>query len=513
MANSKSIPRLELRKITKSYPTVVANDAVSLTVAPGSIHAVLGENGAGKSTLMKVIYGVARPDAGTILWEGKPEVVGSPAYARRLGIGMVFQHFSVFPALTVLENILLLSPKGTRRQELAARISELSQEYGLPVNPDATVGMLSVGERQRVEIVRCLLQEPKLLILDEPTSVLTPQAIQELFVMLTRLADAGHSILYISHKLHEIRQLCDTATILRHGKVVATVDPRQETDASLAHHMLGTLVPSLSKGTSAESGAQRLIVESLSRRAETVHGVDLENINLTVFGGEILGIAGITGNGQAELLEAVSGEWQSPSARNVCIDGTAAARLGVTRRRRLGLVYIPEERLGQGSVPGMSLVKNGLLTVQVGKFVRWGVIRMDAVRQFASKCIEEFDVRPATYAISAEALSGGNLQKFIVGRELLQAPGVVVAAQPTWGLDVGAAQSIRQILLKLRASGVAILVISEDLDELLELCDRIAVMANGRISEARAVGETSIAEIGRLMSGEHEPVPANAAGA
>ena len=494
-------PRLELREISKKYPAVVANDRISLSVFPGSIHAVLGENGAGKSTLMKIIYGVTQADSGSLLWEGEPQAISAPAQARRLGIGMVFQHFSLFPALTVLENILLLSPRGTDRRGLARRIEAVSAEYGIPVDPRATVGTLAVGERQRVEIVRCLLQEPKLLILDEPTSVLTPQAAEDLFVMLRRLAEAGHSILYISHKLHEIRELCDTATILRQGQVVATVDPRNATDDELAEHMLGTIAPALSRSTNAASGPVRLEVSGLSREAEPGRGVGLDGISLSLAGGEILGVAGIAGNGQAEFLEALSGEHPCVDDQIVRIDGHAIGRSGVVERRRRGLVYVPEERLGQGAVPGMSIAANGLLTTREQGFLQWGLVKRRAVEAFARRCISEFDVRPPDPSIIAETLSGGNLQKFIIGRELLQEPKVVVAAQPTWGLDVGAAQFIRQLLLQMRDAGNAILVVSEDLDELLEVADRISVMAQGRLSEGKPAAQCTAEELGRLMGG------------
>lgn len=506
-------PRLELRKISKSYPAVVANDGIDLAVMPGSIHAVLGENGAGKSTLMKVIYGVVPADSGTVLWDGEPQTIASPAQARRLGIGMVFQHFSLFPALTVLQNILLLSPRGTSRDALASQIEAVSREHGIPVNPHSTVGTLGVGEKQRVEIVRCLLQEPRLLILDEPTSVLTPQAASDLFVMLRSLAEAGHSILYISHKLHEIRALCDTATILRHGKVVASVDPRETTDDILARHMLGAMAPSLSRAPSVSLGPERLQVSALSRPPDPAGGVGLMDVSLSLRGGEILGVAGIAGNGQTELLEALSGEWTGPTPAAISVDADPVGGLGVIERRKRGMVYIPEERLGQGAVPGMSMARNGLLTVKDQGLTRWGVIKGQKVEAYARRCIAEFDVRPPDSTIIAETLSGGNLQKFIIGRELLQKPEIVIAAQPTWGLDVGAAQFIRQLLLQMRDEGIAILVVSEDLDELLEISDRIAVMSHGRLSEGRPTVETSAEEIGRLMGGGEVCRPAAQAGA
>jgi simple sugar transport system ATP-binding protein len=496
-------PRLRLGGISKTFSSLVANDRIDLDVMPSSIHAVLGENGAGKSTLMKIIYGVIEADDGAVIWEGVAQTHLSPARARQLGIGMVFQHFSLFPALTVLENILLFAPKGVTREDLRPTLEAVSAEYGLPVNPDDVVGKLGMGERQRVEIVRCLLQDPKLLILDEPTSVLTPQAAAELFVMLKRLAEGGCSILYISHKLHEVREICDIATVLKGGRVVATVDPRRESEDALARHMLGSIVPPISQDEAVERGPVRVSVSALSRAADVAGGVGLDDISLDVRCGEIFGIAGIAGNGQAELLEALSGEWAGAPAECIRIDGRPAADTGVKARRRAGLVYVPEERLGRGSVPGMALRRNSLLTTSFASFFRCGLIRQGPVDEFTGRCIKEFDVRPADGAASAETLSGGNLQKFIVGRELLQSPAVVIAAQPTWGLDVGAARSIRQLLVDLRTAGVAILLVSEDLDELFAICDRIAVMANGRLSEAKPAASTSVEEIGRLMGGRH----------
>lgn len=494
--------RLELRGITKIYPAVVASDGIDLRVEEGSIHAVLGENGAGKSTLMKIIYGAVEADAGDILWHGQRVAVASPADARRLGILMVFQHFSLFPALTVLDNLVLSAPGRVDRGDIARRAREVSRRYGIPVDPDRVVHSLSVGERQRVEIVRCLMHSPKLLILDEPTSVLTPQAIPPLFEMLRQLAADGCSILYISHKLHEVRQLCETATILRQGRVVATVDPRRESTQSLARQMIGSTPPAVRRTAAGEHQRIRLSVNGLRRPRPRDVGVALDGIAFAVRGGEVLGIAGIAGNGQAELLEVLSGEAAGDGSGIIEIDGRDVTRLGVRDRRRLGLVYIPEERLGQGAVPAMSLADNGLLTAAHLGLVRRGIINRQAVAAFAAGCIEAYGVRCPGVDADARTLSGGNLQKFIVGRELSQSPSVVVAAQPTWGLDVGATAAIRTLLLSLKQQGAAILAVSEDLDELLEICDRLAVISHGRLSPVSAVEATSVEEIGRWMGGD-----------
>src|SRR5258706_3030829 len=301
-------PRLELRGIRKVYPSVVANDGIDLSVAPGEIHAVLGENGAGKSTLMKIIYGVTKPTEGTMLWEGHPVVVDNPAHARSLGIGMVFQHFSLFETLTVVENVALALESSQDLSALAKQIESVTQKYGLPVDPRRLVHALSVGERQRVEIIRCLLQTPKLLIMDEPTSVLTPQAVRKLFETLRQLAAEGCSILYISHKLDEIQELCHSATVLRGGKVTGTCVPSQETPKSMARMMIGKDLPVCQHGAPKEGGNTLLRLSGLSQASDDPFGTDLQDIHLEVNAGEIVGIAGVSGNGQRELLYAISGE-------------------------------------------------------------------------------------------------------------------------------------------------------------------------------------------------------------
>ncbi len=496
-------PRLELRGITKIYPTVVANEDVNLKVYPGEIHAVLGENGAGKSTLMKIIYGVIKPDRGQILWEGREVHVTRPAEARRLGVGMVFQHFSLFETLTVAQNIALGVDEPFDLDGLSKRIGEVSHRYGLPLDPQRLVHSLSVGERQRVEIVRCLLQEPRLLIMDEPTSVLTPQAVQKLFETLRRLAEEGCSILYISHKLEEIRDLCHNATVMRGGRVTAVADPRQETASSLARMMIGRELPVCEHSVSTAVGPARLLISGLNRNSDDPFGTDLQDIHLEVRGGEIVGIAGISGNGQQELLLALSGEkpLDKRDSAAIKIDGVEAGHLNAAARRDLGLTFVPEERLGRGAVPPMSLSENTLLTGHRGGMVRFGLIKERKVRDFAEQCLRDFDVRCGGIQAAAKSLSGGNLQKFIVGREILQKPKVLIAAQPTWGVDVGAAAAIRQELIDLRNSGLAVLVISEELEELFEICDRIVVIAGGRLSPVTAAADTNMEEIGLWMSG------------
>jgi len=503
-------PLLALQGISKRFPMTIANDGISLAIQPGEIHALLGENGAGKSTLVKIIYGVLHPDEGAIRWKGAPVSIANPAAARALGIGMVFQHFSVFEALTVAENIALGLNDKQQRKGLRDRIAKVSEDYGLRLDPDATVHHLSVGERQRVEIVRCLLQNPKLLIMDEPTSVLTPQEIERLFTTLRRLAAEGCAILYISHKLEEIRSLCERATILRQGKVVAECDPRQETAKHLAELMIGTTIrpPYHLQEESAETAPARLEVDHLSVKSDRAFGVDLNQISFTVSAGEVLGIAGIAGNGQTELMAALSGETPANRAEAIIIDSRPVGLLGPAERRQRGAGFVPEERHGHGAVKDMTLGENALLSAYRTKgLVRGGLIDMGSTMRFAAEIIKGFAVRSDGPAAEARSLSGGNLQRFIVGREILQSPGVLVVAQPTWGVDAGAAASIRQALLDLADKGAAVVVISQDLDELMEMADHIAVIANGRLSPPRAVDQVTVAELGLLMGGIEAPSP------
>jgi simple sugar transport system ATP-binding protein len=504
-ATGTAVPFLSLKGIVKQFPGTLANDHIDLTVMPGEIHALLGENGAGKSTLVKIIYGVLKPDAGEIRWQGQPIAIQNPNHARRLGIGMVFQHFSLFEALTVVENIALGLTEAADRKGLRTRIAEIARSYGLQLDPDKAVHDLSVGERQRIEIVRCLLQRPKLLIMDEPTSVLTPQEVERLFETLRRLAQEGCAILYISHKLEEIRALCERATIMRLGKVVAHCDPRKETAKHLAEMMIGTELKAASHHARGEAdGGPRLEVRSLSLKSEQQFGTDLTDISFAVKGGEILGIGGIAGNGQAELMAALSGEILAANPDVIVIDGVAAGRLGPRERRALGGCFVPEERNGHGAVRDMSLSENAFLSGYVRRaLARKGLIDSGKTAGFADDVIKSFDVRTTGPAAEARSLSGGNLQKFIVGREVKQSPSVLVVCQPTWGVDAGAAAAIHQALIDLADKGTALVVISQDLDEIFALADRIAVISEGKLSEAMPIGEASIEQIGLLMGGTH----------
>jgi simple sugar transport system ATP-binding protein len=476
---------------------------VNLTVQPGEIHALLGENGAGKSTLVKILYGLLQPDAGEIRMDGGPVVIDGPADARARGIGMVFQHFSLFEALTVAENVALAMPPGERIGRLARRVGEVAAEYGLPLVPNAPVHALSVGERQRVEIVRCLLQNPRLVILDEPTAVLTPQEAERLFQTLDRLAAEGKSILYISHRLIEVKRLCHRATVLRGGRVVAAgVDPRRETASSLAALMVGREVRETRSDAAAKAGITRLSVRNLSLPAPSLHGVALSNIDLEVRAGEIVAIAGVAGNGQSELFEALSGERLAADEGAVVLDGMAVGHVGVTERRKCRAAFVPEERLGHAAAPTLKLSENALLTRHADAgLVRGGFLDLGRALGLSDRIAKDYDVRKGTRDPAARSLSGGNLQKFVVGRELLESPAVLVVNQPTWGVDAGAAAEIRKALIELARSGAAVLVISQDLDEILAIADRIAVIHDGKLSKPEAAATVDIEHIGLLMGG------------
>ncbi|MEX0860387.1 MAG: ABC transporter ATP-binding protein [Cucumibacter sp.] len=505
--NNRAEPyRLELTGITKRFPGVLANDNVSLHVKAGEIHALLGENGAGKSTLVKMIYGIMAPDAGAIEWDGAPIAINNPRAARRLGIGMVFQHFSLFEAMTVLENIALGLDAKLSPRELEARVREVLKQYGLSLDPHRVVSTLSVGERQRIEIVRALLLNPKLLIMDEPTSVLTPQEVEQLFIVLRQLAKEGCSILYISHKLHEIKALCETATILRGGRVVAECDPRRETSKSMAELMIGASLKEIQRSPGRHFGEAKLVVRRLSVPAAGHFEIPLRDIGFTVRAGEIFGIAGVAGNGQNALLLALSGEVTSPDSGAIAVDGARVGRLGAKARRLKGMASVPEERNGHAAVPEFTLADNSILTARdrLGMVIT-GLIRPGVARAYTGKVIDAFSVKALGAGSTAGSLSGGNLQKYIMGREILQRPSVLVVSQPTWGVDAGAAAAIHQALIDLAAAGSAIVVISQDLDELLSLCDTIAVINEGRLSPAMAVADADadIEKIGLLMGGIH----------
>jgi simple sugar transport system ATP-binding protein len=425
--------------------------------------------------------------------------VASPAEARKLGISMVYQHFSLFDTLTAAENVWLGLDKSLTLAEVTSRIVEVAKGYGLDVDPLRPVHTLSVGERQRVEIVRALLTKPQLLILDEPTSVLTPQAVDKLFVTLRQLSSEGCSILYISHKLDEIRALCHHCTVLRGGKVTGEVDPTQETNASLSRLMIGAEPPALAHRESA-AGAVVLDVKGLSLPQQDPFGMTLKDVTVQVRAGEIVGVAGVSGNGQQELMAALSGEDPRAAAHTVTLFGQDISAASPRQRRAQGLHFVPEERLGRGAVPTMPLSFNTLLTrTEAVGFGGW--LNLKAASAMAADLIQRYNVKAGGPGSAARSLSGGNLQKFIVGREIDAKPKLLIVSQPTWGVDVGAAAQIRGALLALRDAGCAVLVVSEELDELFEISDRLVVIAQGKLSPSVATKDATVEMIGEWMSG------------
>ena len=496
-------PLLQATAMTKRFGDFTANDKIDFAINPGEIHALLGENGAGKSTFVKMIYGVLQPDEGHFAFQGQPVAISNPQAARQMGIGMVFQHFSQFEALTVAENIQLAMDGDEAIDQLSERIETLSAAYGIPIGADRIVADLSVGEQQRVEILRCLLQSPKLLIMDEPTSVLTPQETEQLFKVIRQLADEGCAILFISHKLDEIKALCPRATILRGGKKIDVIESAKQTTRQIAELMVGTSISDVTASSHQISSDVLFDVKHLSKPAEGPFDVALDDVSFTLRPGQILGVAGIAGNGQDELLSALIGEWRHPaSCTAMALGGQDMRHLAPEKRRQAGMGFIPEDRNGHAAVPGMNLTENTLLTSHSHETVtQRGFVNRATLQQRAAAIISEFDVRTPHDNPNASQLSGGNLQKFVVGREILKQPDVLIVSQPSWGVDIGAAMLIRQALLDLASSGSAILLISQDLEELFSLSSHIAVLYAGTLSASYDVADMTPEKIGLLMGG------------
>ncbi len=498
MTDATQQPLIETRAICKSFGKVKANQDIDFRVLPSQIHALLGENGAGKSTLMKIIGGLQQPDNGKILWKGKPVSITSPKVARAMGIGMVHQHFALFEGLSVAENIAFSIDGAVQGKVLNKRILEIADRFGLEVEPQRPVFELSAGERQRIEILRALLLNPELLILDEPTSVLTPQEADQLFVTVRKLASEGHGIVFISHKLKEVKALCDAATILRGGAVVGTCDPETTSAESIAELMLGSRdIVAVRKER--EVGTARLSINNLNLQSDD----QTLRINaLELFGGEVFGVAGVAGNGQELLFAALSGETRSKQPHSIIIDGMPVGNLGPNQRREHQAMFIPEERLGHAAVPHMDLTDNALLTnLSNPAATRYGVVSKKFLLEETNQIIDRFDVRHGGINRAAKNLSGGNLQKFVVGREMNKSPAILIVNQPTWGVDALSAVKIREALMALAANGSAILVISQDLDELLEISDRLAVLHHGDLGHARPVHEWTVEALGLAMTG------------
>ena len=497
-----SVPLLAIEGLTKSYPGVVANDDVSFAIGEGEVHALLGENGAGKSTLVKAIYGLIRPDSGRMLWRGQPYAPSAPHEARASGVAMVFQHFSLFDALDVAENVALGMDNPPPIRQLAARIRKVSGDYGLPLDPGRLVGDLSAGERQRVEIIRCLLQDPQLLIMDEPTSVLTPQEVEILFRTLRQLRAEGRSILYISHKLEEIRALCEQATVLRLGKLVGSCDPRERSARELAEMMVGTSLHQPERPAH-QPGEVLLEVTGLNLASGAAFGTRLKDVGLEVRAGEILGIGGVAGNGQDELIESIAG-LRKPAEGTIEI---CDRPLGATPadNRASGLAYVPADRGGVGLSLQSGIWEN--MTVgHLPKFTRGPFLSIWDARAKASDLIKRYDVRGATLDKAAGSLSGGNQQKVQIARELSrEEASLIIAEQPSQGVDIGAIESIHRILVEMRDAGKAVFVISADLDEIFSISDRILVIYRGQIVADLKASDTTQEEVGRYMGGLETP--------
>jgi ABC-type uncharacterized transport system ATPase subunit len=503
------IPILSVRGIHKRFPGVVANDDVSFDVFPGEVHALLGENGAGKTTLISILYGLQQPDSGEIELDGRLVRLASPRQAMANGIGLVAQHFHLARRHTVAENIALGLP-GTPflrpTSRLERTIAELGAHYGLEVDPLARVWQLSPGEQQRVEIVKALLQGARLLILDEPTSVLTPQEAERLFGVLERMTAEGKGVIFISHKLDEVMRLARRVTVLRKGAVVGRLETAQATPAQLARLMVGEV--SAPRPKSGPPGTVPLVrLEDVwvrgSRGLPALRGVEFD-----IRGGEILGVAGVAGNGQAELVEVVSG-LRRPERGRIGIDERDVTELGVRELLENGVALIPEDRNQMGTVPAMSVAENLVLRqYRRPPFARRGVMDWRAVAGFAKRSIERYEIATPDQGTRARLLSGGNVQKLILARELSGEPRLVVAAHPTYGLDVGAAALTHDLLLAQRERGAAVLLVSEDLEELLQLADRILVMSRGRVAGIVEAASADREQLGMLMAGNPEPVGA-----
>ncbi|HOA22652.1 MAG TPA: ABC transporter ATP-binding protein [Aggregatilineales bacterium] len=502
---SKRLQHLEMRGITKRFPGVLANNNVNFDVRAGEIHALLGENGAGKSTLMKILFGLYQPDEGEIRINGEPVRITCPADAIGYGIGMVHQHFMLVPSFTVAENVALglKSERGPLLDldTVAARITELSKRYSLRVYPNEMVWQLSVGEQQRVEIIKALYREAALLVLDEPTAVLTPQEVDELFVVLRELVSQGHSIIFISHKLHEVLTISDRVTVLRDGSVIDTVETKNTTREELARLMVGRDVVLGVTPPPQEPGEVRLQIEDLWAESDKEGVPALRGVSLDVRAGEIVGIAGVSGNGQRELAQVICGLRPATKGR-VLIDGKDVTGFSPEKLLNVGLSYIPEERLRDGGIRDFTCAENLILRDHTKPpFAKGIFLDLKAIASEADRLIKVFNVKTPSRDTPLKNLSGGNIQKLILARELSRKPRVLIAAQPTRGVDIGAMEYIHRQLVAERSEGTATLLISEDLDEIQNLCDRIAVMYEGRIMGIVKRGEADVKELGLMMAG------------
>lgn len=499
------IEHIQMKNIIKRFPGVMAVRGVDFDVKAGEIHALLGENGAGKSTLMKMLYGLYQPDGGQILINGQPTVINSPAEAMQQGIGMIHQHFMLVPSLTVTENVALANAsQGNVRLDLpsvSSRLRDLSKQYHLKVDPNAPIWQLSVGEQQRVEILRALYQGAELLILDEPTAVLTPQESEDLFRVLQQMAKDGRSLIFITHKLNEVLSVSQRITVLRDGQHINTIPTQGATKRQLAEMMVGRAVLLEYDRVPMQKGDCMLRLEKVS--AKNDRGEDgLRNLSLDVHGGEIVGLAGVSGNGQRELAEVIAG-LRTPTQGRIILDGQNIAGKSPDQLHALGrLSYIPEERMVDGAIKNFTVAENFILQDHARKpYSFGGFFNFRAIEQACRDVIRRFEIKTPGTQTPIKSLSGGNIQKLILARELARAPKVLLASQPTRGVDIGASEYIHQQLLEQRARGTAILLISEDLDEILALADRVAVIYEGRIVADLPREQVTVQQIGAFMAG------------
>ncbi|MAV82650.1 MAG: ABC transporter [Pelagibacteraceae bacterium] len=493
---------IRIENISKNYSGVLANNNVSFNIRKGKIHALLGENGAGKSTIVKILYGLIAPDKGDIFLNNTKIVFKTPSEAKLQGIGMVFQHFSLFESLTVSENLILGIEEKISFDQLKNKVKVISEKYDLSLNLDSPINNLSAGEKQSVEIVRALLQEPEILIMDEPTSVLTPIEAEVLFSTLKKLIKEGKTILYITHKLEEVIKNCEEVTIMRNGNVITTCAASGETKESLALKMLGYKVNSQITDYSSISEELLISAKNLNKKFNDPFLTDLNNISFDVYKGEIFGIAGVAGNGQRELMELLTGENIGKVDGKLTFKNKEITNFTTKQRRDLGIGFVPEDRLGHSAIPELSLSENILLSnFPNNNFSKFGILNFKEIELQAKNVIKEFNVKAPNQETFAMNLSGGNLQKFVIGREIKSNPQILIVFQPTWGVDAGAESFIKESLIKLSKEGTSLIIISQDLDELIEITHKISVISKGSLSKHFKTRSLDIKKLGIMMGG------------